>query len=433
MMNIRNLIRKLVPPKLLKSGINIRNRICGAYYVYQRPQHYQRVIKIIKEKVTAAKKIKVGFFVVLDSMFSMEGVFAAMLNDTLFSPFIVVIPYVSRGKDNMFFQMAKTFTNLSARYRYANIFKSYNEEQKKFIDFSNQCDIACFSTPYDSATYKYYRITYLSRLNIVPVYTTYGYTVSNWYAHMYQNRSLACLWKFFLENDFVSRELKERSYFNPSSLITVGYTKMDRLSTIKNKTRDRKRIIIAPHHTITGDDICFSCFIQYADFFLALPPKYPQIDFIFRPHPLLRTRLVNDKVWSSEKTETYFKNMQAIPNVEYQDGGDYFETFVNSDAMIHDCGSFMAEYLYTDHPVCFMLKDKSRNQKNYNTFALECIDHHYYAFNEQDIIHFIDDVVINGNDTMKQKRLDFANEKIKINYAHVTQKIMENIKQGILG
>ena len=29
----------------------------------------------------------------------------------------------------------------------------------------------------------------------------------------------------------------------------------------------------------------------------------------------------------------------------YQNGGDFFEVFVNSDGLIHDCGSCMVEYL----------------------------------------------------------------------------------------
>ena len=33
---------------------------------------------------------------------------------------------------------------------------------------------------------------------------------------------------------------------------------------------------------------------------------------------------------------------------------DYISWFKHSDAMIHDCGSFRCEYLYTSKPACYL-------------------------------------------------------------------------------
>ena len=68
--------------------------------------------------------------------------------------------------------------------------------------------------------------------------------------------------------------------------------------------------------------------------------------------------LAREDMWGKEKVEEYIEKINAIPNMEYQEGGEYFETFAKSSALIHDCGSFMAEYLYTKNPQCFTLESK---------------------------------------------------------------------------
>jgi hypothetical protein len=396
--------------------------------------HYDKVKEVLKRKKNAKRKITVAFFVIYDSTFPAQPLYEAMLTSSIFSPFIVVIPDVLRGKKNMFSQLDKTYHVLSAKY--SNVFISYNKEESKFIDIFDKCDMVCTANPYDAMTYRYYQITYLSHFDILLFYMNYAYSVSNWWAHhMYHDKSLPCLWKYFLENALISEELKVKSFMPPRSLAITGYLKMDRLAGIPEHKRERKRIIIAPHHTVIQNSdpgvINFSNFLQYAYFFQKLFQKYPEIDFVFRPHQLLKVALERDDIWGIDKTEKYFETMKETPNVEYQDGGDYFETFVNSDALIHDCGSFMAEYLYTDHPACYLLKDEDTNRENYSSFGLECIARHYPAHNESDIIHFIDNVVMKGEDTMKRERILFAENKIRINYPHATQIVIKEIENEL--
>ena len=126
--------------------------------------------------------------------------------------------------------------------------------------------------------------------------------------------------------------------------------------------------------------------------------------------------LEKDSLWGKKKVQQYLDEMTSNKNVEYQEGGEYFETFVNSDALIHDCGSFTAEYLFTNHPCCFMLKDDKTTDKNSNDFHKACINNHYKAYNQEQIIDFIENVVIKEKDTMFEKRKKFKEENLLINY-----------------
>ncbi|MCX2717950.1 hypothetical protein OQH61_09415, partial [Helicobacter sp. MIT 21-1697] len=105
----------------------------------------------------------------------------------------------------------------------------------------------------------------------------------------------------------------------------------------------------------------------------------------------------------------------------YQEGGDYFASFASSDALIHDCGSFIAEYLYTDKPEAFIIESQDTIEREFTPFGKEVLKHLYLVSTEKDILNFIDCVVIQEQDSMQQSRLAFAKEHIRINYPNATQ------------
>ena len=66
-------------------------------------------------------------------------------------------------------------------------------------------------------------------------------------------------------------------------------------------------------------------------------------------------------------------------------------------------------------------------------FAQKCIKHHYKAFCERDIITFIEEIVLKGQDFMKEERMEFFEKEIKGNWPHSAQYVLEDIKAAILG
>ena len=107
------------------------------------------------------------------------------------------------------------------------------------------------------------------------------------------------------------------------------------------------------------------------------------------------------------------------------------ETFIQSDAIIHDCASFLCEYLFTEKPACYLLKNKESIEKNFNDLGKESLNHYYQAFNEKDILHFIENVVLKKQDTKKEQRLKYAQENLKINYPNVADFILKDIKKSL--
>lgn len=382
------------------------------------------LLKQIKNKVKNNQKINITFLIMYDSVFPAQKIFEMMQDDPIFNASLLVIPDTSRNHANMLLQLEKTFNFYSKKF--PNVYLSYNSTNNTFKNISTDNDIICACSPYDNMTHPFYQIATLKNTNLV-IYFDYGLIVSNWYIHSSNNHLiLHHIYRYYTyyESHF-SKQFKNSKI--------CGCLKMDSLANIQKISSSKKRIIIAPHHTIDiFPDIAFSNFLTYYDFFLSLPKKYSQIEWIFRPHPLLFINLKNNNIWSEEKIQQYLDKLKNYKNVIYQNGGDFFDVFVNSDGLIHDCGSFMVEYLYTNHPACYLLKDKEKNQNNFNDFALNCIDVHYKAYNENDIINFIEEVILNSKDSLKEKREIFFNQNIKHDYPNTAKNVIFELKKEIL-
>jgi hypothetical protein len=110
---------------------------------------------------------------------------------------------------------------------------------------------------------------------------------------------------------------------------------------------------------------------------------------------------------------------------------EYVDLFLTSDAMIHDSGSFMIEYLYIGKPPLFTVKDKDIRDR-FNLFGKLGFEQLYHANNENDIIAFIEDVVINGNDPKNEMRMKFYNDYlIPPNNKSASENIVEFIRSCI--
>ena len=82
-----------------------------------------------------------------------------------------------------------------------------------------------------------------------------------------------------------------------------------------------------------------------------------------------------------EKTDKYYQRWSKEAILNYQ--LILCRSFNSSDALIHDCGSFIAEYLHCGKPVLYLLKDKS--YKEYNEFGIMVLSQHYHGYFEEDI------------------------------------------------
>ena len=125
--------------------------------------------------------------------------------------------------------------------------------------------------------------------------------------------------------------------------------------------------------------------------------------------------------------------MLSNENVIFSEEGDYLQLFMNSSALIHDCGSFTAEYLFTEKPCAYIHRKIVDMDKTFTEFGKQCISYHYPINNEEDILKFINKVVIDNNDCLKDNRKRFAESNVMINYPHSSDFILNYLSENILG
>lgn len=376
--------------------------------------------------------IRICFTVIYDSVFQAEPLFIKMIDDARFDPYILVIPDTARGAENEENQLQKTYNSLRAKYG-DFVLCSRPCGQRCYKDFSSEMDIVCPANPYDDMTHPLYRIEYLCS-KALPIFFNYAYPNDHYsYTHIASIPSISLVWKYFTESESVTDIFKKHMLNKGENIVTVGYIKMDRLSEQALQQPKRKSIILAPHHSVgrqCADVYAISTFMQHADFFLELPKLYPSIDFIFRPHPLLYPTLAQKSMWGKEKTERYFQAIQAHPNITYQNGGDYFPTFATANGIIHDCGSYVSEWVYTHKPMCFMLKCEENIDKFFMKNGADVLRRSYLAYSAEDIKHFIEEVIIKENDSKQQLTAEISKE-VMFNYPNATACAFNHIKSAL--
>ncbi len=406
----------------------------------EKEERFHNAIRLLKLKYNSGHKIRVAFGIFGPDVFPMEPVFRLMVDDDFFEPFIIVIPNLRDGgplgKDKEW--VRSNYSTTKNRYPNAKIMSSLDEQSNEYIDISSLCDIYCPQNPYDEMTHLYYSTKFFQEKNIPMFFTLYAYNTVLWYDEMAAKRKFfSNFWRVYAESDH-TYSIASNWGISPKNICLSGWPRMDNMeSTIKN-TRTRKKILLCFHWTVKQNlkislPLNIGKFLSYYELVLELPKLYPDIDFVFRPHPLLLYNLrLTENLWGEEKTNTYLKELGSFNNVEMQLGGPYLESFVNSDAIIQDCGSFIVEYFYTGNPGLYMFKSQDQMQ-DFNPFVRSCLGHYYHAFNREDIIRFIDDVVIRGNDVKKEQRMNMVKQvKRKYNYPNVSRFILNDIKRQII-
>ncbi len=224
-------------------------------------------------------------------------------------------------------------------------------------------------------------------------------------------------WKLFYSTELHRKDAQQYAFNKGRNVEIVGYPNTDNFlfkehtDVWKSQNKPQKRIIWAPHFTIfNGGYITQSNFLWMSHFMLTIAKKYADsIQFVFKPHPRLYTELCKHEEWGEEKATAYYNEWHNMDNTQIETG-EFVDLFMTSDAMIHDSGSFCVEYHYSGNPVMYIADNFEEQVAEMAEFGQLAMRQHYIGKDEQDIIHFIENVVLAGNDPMKEGREEFVKQ-----------------------
>ena len=386
----------------------------------------------IAAKIRKGGRAKAVFFVSSASMFPARPLFEAMLRDAAFDPCVCVIPDLRWRGDSPVGDMEACEAEMRSILPDGRLVTVRPDEFELWPDVLDDADIVCYPSPYELSAFRYNPRYSVGRA-FLPICVNYGFYRSVYDRHIMGGQSYAYMWKAFFECEETLAEYRACSAIGGGNGDLVGYIKMDRLAAVKPAPHRRRRVLVALHHSVEGGTnkmLALANFIEYADYFQRLPDRYPEMDFVFRPHPFLFKILRDRKIWHPSRIDAYQASLRAKPNVVWSDGGDYFMEFAESDACIQDCGSYLVEYFYTGKPCCYMLKSPSDIEDKFAPLGQKCLDNCYVAYDTDAIDGFMRDVVVGGNDAKAPARAEFA-RKIMVNYPNAAEVALRHIKEAL--
>jgi len=396
-------------------------------------------IEKIRNKINKKNKIRVFFIVSYISKFEAKSVYDEMLSSDLFDPYI----YIVHPKDliwNDFLVEAEENYKLFKERGYKAIF-AY-DKNGKYIDISkHKPDIVFYNNPniYRQSSIKNVNTSF----NYLTCYITYSMCVVDNFGYHFDNYQINTAWKIFAETQFAYNQFVNKSVFNGLNVQFFGYPKLDPYKKpeeevkIPSKIDNGKPIFIyAPHWTLRVDNN-WSTFHLYNQYFLDLVKNNKDINFVFKPHPDLeyRIRALDDSgknfTLSREQYHKYIEEWNSLENGIYINDGEYIDLFRRSSCLITDCGSFIAEYLPSNHPCIYLLNPEKKDPLNgYNDLGKKILKTYICCNNLIEVDKAISDV-IKKKDRFKKERDKVLRQEFT-NIGNAGRSIVKYLEETIL-
>lgn len=391
------------------------------------------------QRLKSKDKIRVVFLAIHRSAWKVDTVFQEMLRDPCFDPVVLVCPDANKGNKDL------TFLELNETYRYFKekrypVFSSWLKTTKKWRSLDSLLpDIVFFTNPHGLTLPEYYDKAFLSHLTCYVPYTYQVAKYNNCYQLDYNQAFHNYAWKIYAPHNKSYEISREYADNKGGNVVVSGYPLVEdlldfdsKVSVWKKQSAEKKKIIWAPHHSVGNKNLPFSNFDKLSKLMVELSQTYKdEVQWAFKPHPLLREKLYAAPGWGKEATDNYYSHWASGKHTQLEEG-EYKNLFQNSDALIHDSVSFLAEYLVLDKPVMF-LENKEVNIKDFLTpFGLEAYDGSLKGIDLDDVKFFVKSIV-HGNDPGEEQRQRFLtlNKDIYSNEPP-SKKIVQDLKKSLL-
>jgi glycosyltransferase involved in cell wall biosynthesis len=248
----------------------------------------------------------------------------------------------------------------------------------------------------------------------LPAYLHYGFMIMANHGMHYNIGSFhPYLWRYFAQTEAHRQLHVQHDPAAADQIVVTGYPKLDVYlddppAVLPSAWQDRSapgepdmRVIFAPHHALGKDNLGMSTFGWSHEVMLRIARDHPRIQWLYKPHPNLRYSVVRNKVMTREEYRAYEDSWAQLPNASVYDDGHYFDLFRTSDALITDCGSFLAEYLPAGGPILWLVSDRS---VGLNPVGEALAEGYYQATNPDELLAHFQQVIVEGDDPLEPIR-----------------------------
>lgn len=309
-------------------------------------------------------KIKVGFIgQYLPSWGKIEPVYRIMKESDDFETYLICLPmgihdYKLDDPEDESNDTYEYFTNQG--YDAVNALVGKNQ----WLDLKSlELDYLFYTRPYNNYMPKAYSSFSVSKYTKVCV-LLYAYTLLEDTYHSTLNEDFfRSVYLYFAECDYPMR--KNIGHFRRSHKkglqhsICLGMAGLDDIIKAKELeapawdfSSNEFRVMWTPRWT-TDKAMGGSNFFTYKDSLVEFAENNKDIDFLFRPHPLMFDNFLNTGEMTQDEVNEYKNKIKELGNVSLDKEKEYGATFWKSSVLLSDISGMMYEYFLTGKPVIY--------------------------------------------------------------------------------
>lgn len=414
--NLLNSFKSKISRKFRKLKLITKSKFFGyehlrSYFLHQQTKHALH-LESLKNKISEGRKIKIVFLDISFGYFHFSSLYKILDKYEQIEPIVFVYSELGDGKYDLNEALDRYNKRVASGF---NTIFGYDEDGLPISLESVNADIVFFSF-YHTASRDfdnhYFRRTISNTLScIVPYYIlSLKANVTKYFTH----RNVLFTWTQFLDNKYEHNMSLDSTITFGSNTVISGHPSRDLLENsevdkILEKLKDKRKIVAYTPHWI---DV--ASFYKLGKDILSLLDKYPDIGFVFKPHPTLYVRVFNeqtpDKVtngWKYEDWENYVKKWSESENGVFITSSDSANLFDKCDLIINESETYILGWASTGKP-CIQLtpnfNSRKKPEKTRLPYVNDLVNSYYSASTFVEIEKYFNDILLNDNDYKKQER-----------------------------
>ena len=362
--------------------------------------------------------IKVGFFCqYIPAWAKVETIYQMMREDPRFEPYLICLP--SQIQNNQL-ENPDSLENDTYTYFLAH---GYSEAINALVGRNTWMDLEKMDL-----SYIFYPRPY--NAHFPPQYTThnvakyskicllmYGMEITEDITATSLNRDfMSHAAYYFAENSAVAnvniRNNQRAHNLGLQHTVCVGVPVLESLDKKRGAassswafSKNAFRVMWTPRWT-TDVTLGGSNFFTYYQELPQYAKEHPDVDFLFRPHPLAFAHFIETGEMTEQEVNKFKQLCEETPNISLDKEPQYDATLWASSVLISDYSGMVPEYFYTGKPLIFCMSNMLLTLSDFGRRMMEGC---YVVNNAEELFHCVNQLRI-GEDPLREKRLSIIEE-----------------------
>lgn len=166
-----------------------------------------------------------------------------------------------------------------------------------------------------------------------------------------------------------------------------------------------------------------SNFFTYYRVLIDLARERPDMDFLFRPHPLAIAHFLETGELTQEEADWFYDQCRQLPNISLDSQKEYTDTLWGTSVLITDISGLMPEYFATGKPMIFCASNMILTPERSTRKMLEVT---YIAHNREELLQYLSQLRC-GIDPLAERRRTVVQELFPEAECHPAHQIVEHL------